>query len=238
MWQAVRRLAKDKPVIVSVGGMAASGGYYLATSGDYIFADPAAIVGSIGVVGGKFVMKELFEKIGLGTEAITKGRNAGLFSSDQPWDDRQRRMVRTWMQETYDLFTRRVMATRKGKITDIDKVARGRIFAARDAKLLGMVDEIGGLDAALKFAAQKANLKEGTYEIRVLPPPRTLADYFAGGGNDAANPFSPKVTIAPDSLIRALSPSVADALKQQIEMARLLQDRPVVLMTPYVMKVR
>src|SRR5206468_12145243 len=92
MWQAARRLAKDKPLVISVGGMAASGGYYLASSGDYIFADPAAIVGSIGVVGGKFVAKDLFEKVGLGTEEFTKGRNAGLYSMDKAWDDRQRRM--------------------------------------------------------------------------------------------------------------------------------------------------
>src|SRR5206468_8117513 len=166
-----------------------SGGYYLASSGDYIFADPAAIVGSIGVVGGKFVAKDLFEKVGLGTEEFTKGRNAGLFSMDKPWDDRQRRMVRTWMQETYDLFTQRVMATRKGKIGDIDKVARGRIFTARDAKSLGMVDEIGGIDAALAYTARRANLKEGAYDVRILPPSRTLADYFGGGGSDAAMPF-------------------------------------------------
>jgi protease-4 len=84
MWQAMRRLAKEKPVVVSIGSMAASGGYYLASAGDYIFADPVGIVGSIGVVGGKFVMKDLFEKIGLSTENYTKGRNADLFSSNQP----------------------------------------------------------------------------------------------------------------------------------------------------------
>jgi protease-4 len=80
MWQAARRVAKDKPVIISVGSMAASGGYYLASSGDYIFADPTAIVGSIGVVGGKFVLKDVFTKLGLGTESFLRGRNADLFS--------------------------------------------------------------------------------------------------------------------------------------------------------------
>jgi protease-4 len=237
MWQSVRRLAKEKPVIVSIGGMAASGGYYLASAGDYIFADPAAIVGSIGVVGGKFVMKDLFEKIGLGTEAFTKGRNAGLFSSNRDWDERQRRMVRNWMQETYERFTQRVMATRKGKIADIDKVARGRIFAARDAKALGMVDEIGGLDAALHFAAQKVNLKDDAYDVRVLPPARTLADLF-GGGTDAAMPFAPHVTIAPDSVLRLLSPSLAAAMRQQIQFAIQLQRRPVVLMAPYTLTLK
>ena len=157
---------------------------------------------------------------------------------DKPWDDRQRRMVRTWMQETYDLFTQRVMATRKGKIGDIDKVARGRIFTARDAKSLGMVDEIGGIDAALAYTARRANLKEGAYDVRILPPSRTLADYFGGGGSDAAMPFAPNVTIAPDSILRALSPSLAQNIAQQLELARLLQQRPVVLMTPYTMKLR
>ena len=90
MWQAVRRAAAKKPVIISVGGMAASGGYYLACAGDKIFADPTAIVGSIGVVGGKFVFKDLFEKLGLHTETFAKGSNAGLFSSSEPWTDRQR----------------------------------------------------------------------------------------------------------------------------------------------------
>ena len=90
MWQAARRVAKTKPVIISVGSMAASGGYYLASAGDYIFADPTAIVGSIGVVGGKFVYTDLFAKLGLNTESFVRGKNADLFSSSTEWDDRQR----------------------------------------------------------------------------------------------------------------------------------------------------
>src|SRR5205823_3725266 len=133
MWQAVNAAAQDKPVIVSVGSMAASGGYYLASAGDYIFADPSAIVGSIGVVGGKFVLHDLFEKIGIGTETISRGKNSALFSMNQEWTDRQRRMVTNWMKQTYDQFTERVMTNRKGKIKDIDQVARGRIFLAKQA---------------------------------------------------------------------------------------------------------
>ncbi|HMO27615.1 MAG TPA: S49 family peptidase, partial [Tepidisphaeraceae bacterium] len=81
MWQAIRRVGKDKPVIISIGGMAASGGYYLAVAGDYLYADPGAIVGSIGVVGGKFVLKGLYDWAGLTTEEFSRGRNANLFSS-------------------------------------------------------------------------------------------------------------------------------------------------------------
>src|SRR5207248_1938809 len=97
MWQAARRVAEKKPVIISIGSMAASGGYYLASAGDIIFADPSGIVGSIGVVGGKFVTKDLFDKVGLTTENFSKGANAGLFSNSQPFDDRQRKMLTKWM---------------------------------------------------------------------------------------------------------------------------------------------
>ena len=136
--------------------MAASGGYYLASSGDFIFADPTAIVGSIGVVGGKFVYTDLFTKMGLNTESFVRGKNADLFSSSTEWDDRQRQQVTHWMKQTYDQFTERVMTTRKGKIKDIDAVARGRIFSAEQAKDLGMVDRIGGIQDTIAYAARKA----------------------------------------------------------------------------------
>ena len=79
MWQAARHCAEKKPVIVSVGGMAASGGYYLASAGDKIYADPSAIVGSIGVVGGKFVLKDLFEKLGINDQTFSKGGTRASF---------------------------------------------------------------------------------------------------------------------------------------------------------------
>jgi protease-4 len=100
MWQAARNLAKKKPLIVSVGGMAASGGYYLASAGDTIYADPSAIVGSIGVVGGKFVFKDLMQKLGLSTETFSKGRNADLFSSQTPFTERQRRTLTQGQRHT------------------------------------------------------------------------------------------------------------------------------------------
>lgn len=238
MWQAVRRVARDKPVIVSIGGMAASGGYYLASAGDYVFADPAAIVGSIGVVGGKFVLKGLMDWAGLTTESFNRGRNADLFSTMKPWDERQRRMIRTWMRNTYDQFTQRVMATRKGKIADIDAVARGRIFLARDAKALGMVDELGGLDAAIREAARRGKLDEGSYEVRVVPPPTTLADLISGqSGFNVRSPVV-QVRLAPDSVLRLLPAGVRGQLAQQLRLGILLQDRPVVLMSPYTITTR
>ena len=239
MWQAARHVAEKKPVIVSIGSMAASGGYYLACSGDHIFADPSAIVGSIGVVGGKFVMKGLYDKIGLTSEGFHRGRNADLFSDAKPFDDRQRRLVTNWMRNTYEQFTSRIQHTRKDKIKDIDKVARGRIFLASQARDLGMVDEIGGIEAALAHAATKVNLQKDQYEVRILPAPKTLADMLVGGtGAEAALPFKPEIRMSEDSILRALPPSARRAIGEQVQFFQLLQDRPVVLVAPYTITIK
>jgi protease-4 len=245
MWQAARRCAEKKPLIISIGGMAASGGYYLASAGETIYADPAAIIGSIGVVGGKFVYKELLDKLGVHTESFSKGRNADLFSSQMPFDERQKKLLTQWMRQTYDQFTERVMTTRKGKIKDIDKVARGRIFLARQAKDLGMVDEIGGTTDAIAHAAKKVNLKPGSYELRILPAPRSLADYFGYGGPETMRPegraaslLQPKVILAPDSILKLLSPELSKVLGRQIQTLQMLQSHPVMLVTPVTIDVK
>ncbi|HEV8378043.1 MAG TPA: signal peptide peptidase SppA [Tepidisphaeraceae bacterium] len=237
MWQAARRVAKDKPVIVSIGSMAASGGYYLASAGDYVFADPSAIVGSIGVVGGKFVFKDLFDKVGLHTESFSRGKNAELFSSNQPFTDQQRRLVTNWMTRTYEQFTDRVMSQRGKKIKDIDEVAHGRIFLAKQARGLGMVDELGGIDKAIQYAATQAELEPNQYEVKIVPGTRTLADLLRGGGlgSDAVMPFKPQVNVGEANLLNVLSPSAARLVRQQIQYIQLLQQRPVILVSPFVM---
>lgn len=242
MFLSLRRLAEKKPFIVSVGSMAASGGYYIAVSGDTIYADPGAIVGSIGVVGGKFVMADLFKNIGITTESFTRGANADLFSSDKPWTDQQRNQVKAWMEETYELFTRRVMQTRKDRIKDIDKVARGRIFLASQAKDLGMIDEVGGMNAAVAAAAGKAGLV-GDYDIKALPAPKSFADLLGGEEeNELRSGLRPavqqKLGLSDTSPLHALSPRLRRLLGQQMQVLQLLQDRPVVLVNPYLIEVR
>src|SRR5256885_14685508 len=123
------------------------------------------------------------------------------------------------------------MSTRKGKIADIDKVARGRIFLAKQAKELGMVDEIGGVEQAITYAAGKANLKPGTYDVRPFPQPRTLADFFGGGNSDTSavpiSPIQPKITISPDSVLNLVDPKTRQLIQQQIQFVQLLQQRPI-----------
>lgn len=233
IWQAIRRVSQEskKPVIISVGAMAASGGYYMASAGDYIFADRCAILGSIGVVGGKFVVKDLYDKIGLSSDSFLQGRNADLFSENSPFSDRQRRMMRTWMQQTYDQFTQRVMTTRNGKIKDIDKVARGRVFIAQQARDLGMVDELGGCDEAIAYAAKQAHLDTGDYDVRSLPAPKSLLEMISSGDPEALTPIRPQINI--NSAMLALPAQARREIGRQLQLMQLLQSRAVVLLAPY-----
>ena len=238
IWQAARRVAEDKPLVISIGGMAASGGYYVASAGDYIFADPSAIVGSIGVVGGKFVTKDLFDKLGLATESFSKGRNANLFSSNTPFDERQRKLITNWMKQTYEQFTSRIEETRGDKIKHIDDVARGRIFAAKQGKDLGLIDEIGGLHEALTFAASEAELDADGYDVRVLPTPKTFADLFTGNFDDASSPIRPQIRIDAGSVMDLFDAGTQRVFKQQVQSLQLLQRHPVLLVSPYIVNVR
>ncbi|MEA2708576.1 MAG: protease [Phycisphaerales bacterium] len=243
IWQSARRVAEKKPVVVSIGGMAASGGYYIASAADTIYADSGAIVGSIGVVGGKFVYTDLLtEKLGVTTESFSKGRNADLFSSNKIFDERQRKMVTGWMKETYEQFLNRIQTTRRSKIKHIDDVARGRIFAAKQGKDLGLVDEIGGLEDAIADAAGKAGLSDGGYDVRSLPQPKTLADIFGGGGgqdsSDSRTPFQPKIKIDVNAFLGLLDAPTRKLVQQQLTTMTLFQKHPVNLVAPYSIRVK
>jgi ClpP class serine protease len=146
-------------------------------------------------------------------------------------------MVTNWMKQTYDQFTARVMTTRKGKIKDIDAVARGRVFIAAQALDLGMVDEIGGTEKAIDYAAQKAKLKTDEYDVRVIPATKTLADYINGSDEDAATPIHPKIDFSDSPILKILSPSLRSMIGEQLEILQLLQQRPVVLAAPFVLRV-
>lgn len=186
IYQAVRQCAEKKPVIASIAGVGASGGYYIALGANKIIADPSAITGSIGVVGGKLATTGLMNKLGISTHEITRGRNAGLWSS-RPWDAREQRIVKDMMESTYRTFTSRVRKGRGSRVKDIEKVAQGRVFTARQAVGNGLIDEIGGLREAVIAAQKAAKIKSS--HILVLPKPKTLADLLGGSGISAEMPM-------------------------------------------------
>jgi protease-4 len=228
-WQAVRRVAKEKPVVISIGHMAASGGYYIASAGQRIFADPSAIVGSIGVVGGKLSLKGLYDKLGVSVETYSRGANAGIFASGEGFTDGQRQMISSMMKLTYDQFIDRVMATRKGKIADIDKVARGRIFVGEQAVSLGLVDEIGGIEQATDYAASKGGLGK-KYDVRILPSPKTLADVI--NGPQAVAPVRALEASGWHAQLMALPAPIRTLVSYQLMVAQELEQRPLLLVPP------
>lgn len=170
MWQGLQRVAEEKPVWVSVGSLAASGGYYTAVGGDKIYVNPSSIVGSIGVVGGKFSMGELYEKLRVNVVPRSRGPRADLFSSVEPWSADEREFVRGKMADVYELFTSRVEAGRPS--IDLGATAEGRLFAGERALELGMADEIGSLDDAVRDLAAELGLER--YDVMSYPGPRSL----------------------------------------------------------------
>jgi protease IV len=170
MWQGLRRAQAEKPVWVSVGSMAASGGYYTAVGGQRIYVNPSSIVGSIGVVGGKFTMSELYRKLRVNVVPRARGPRASLLSSVEPWSHEDRLFVRAKMTEVYDLFVSRVEAGRPG--IDIARVGEGRLFTGDRAVELGMADRIGSLDEAVDDLASELGLAE--YDVMNYPGPKGL----------------------------------------------------------------
>lgn len=176
IWVAETRCAKVKPLVVSMGNVAGSGGYYVAIPGDMIFAEESTITGSIGVVGGKFVTKGLFEdKLGITTTEFDRGKNAGLMSMNRRWNDSEREHIRRLLYEVYDQFKGRVIESRGDRIKgDLEPLAGGRVYTGRQALEHGLVDRIGGLYEALEYAAEKADLDD--YEVYVLPKKKGFED--------------------------------------------------------------
>lgn len=233
IWQGLRRLAERKPVFVSVGSMAASGGYYIAVGGDRIYVDPASIVGSIGVVGGKIVLGGLFEKIDLGVTPRGRGPHAALLSSTRPWDEAERALVRAEMQNIYNLFTKRVTQGR-GERVDLAKVAEGRLFTGRQAVANGMADGIRDFDETIAALAAEVGVDEGEYDVMTWPGPRSLMEMLESmmpmlAAPSVASPASQLPTESVRALIgEAAWESVRDALNALV----LLRDRRVLLIAP------
>jgi protease-4 len=241
IWQGVRRLAEEKPVWVSVGSMAASGGYYIAVAGDRIYVNPSSIVGSIGVVGGKISMEGLYEMGQVKVVTRSRGPRGNMFGSASGWDDAQKAEVRAKMTQTYDLFTSRVAAGRKG--IDLSKTAEGRLFTGNNAIGLGMADEIGGIDQAIGALAQSLSLDE--FEVREYPAPQSFGEAIedALGGFVQAPGVASQAGIAGPGLVPALGRQVlGERAWRQIapswQAFMLMREEPVLLTSPTVLFVK
>lgn len=168
LWKALQNAAGDRPMVVSMGSVAASGGYYIASSAQTIFASPFTLTGSIGVVGGKIVFQNTLSKLKIGSEILNRGQNAAYLSSAQPFSPSERTMIMRSMERTYQLFLQRIRTTR-AHLKNLENLAQGRIWSGANAQKNGLVDQIGGLQDAAAQLRKQARLAE---DIPVLIYPR------------------------------------------------------------------
>jgi protease-4 len=170
VWREVALARRSKPVVVSMGDYAASGGYYIAMNADAIVAEPGTITGSIGVFSGKFSLRGLYAKLGISEAVVQRGRFARLFSSSEPWSEEERARVRTLNRAFYATFVAKAAEGRRRTPEQIEEVAQGRVWTGVEALRAGLVDTLGGLDTAVAVAREKARLPRGQdVNLVVLP---------------------------------------------------------------------
>jgi protease-4 len=235
MWNELVKC--KKPVIASMSDVAASGGYYVSMGSKKIYAEPGTLTGSIGVLGGKLALGGVYEKVGIKTEVLSRGANAGLMSIDKPFSDSEKKAMTAMMADTYDQFLDKALEGRKRagkKMTrdELVKLAGGRVWTGRQALANGLIDELGTLDDAIADAWKTAGMPaEKEPELLILPKPRSLMDTLMGSGSDA----------------RVMNLRAAPLLREMPEMTRKLgsvesllrlRSEPVWLMSPYQVEVR
>lgn len=190
IWRAIEAAKAKKPIVVSMGDVAASGGYYIACSANKIVAEPSTITGSIGVVGGKPVIKGFYDWIGVSNEYVLRGKNAGMFRESEKFSDTERAKFQEFLKNTYDDFISKVAKGRAKEQTYIDSIGQGRVWTGSQGRERGLVDEYGGVDKAIELAKQLANIPaDKSIQRVILPQPPTFLEQLLNsddGGGDAA----------------------------------------------------
>jgi protease-4 len=170
LWRAVSRLAHEKPVVASMGDVAASGGYYVAAAADTVFAEAATVTGSIGVVGGKLDLGGLYRRVGVSKDAVERGARAGLLSDVRGFTGDERAAVQALFEAAHDTFVDRVARGRGLPAERVAQLAGGRVWSGVRARALGLVDALGGPLEALAEARRRAGLREGDRVLLDLHP--------------------------------------------------------------------
>ena len=167
IWREMQLAKKEKPLVVSFGNVAASGGYYIGVGGDKIFAEPTTITGSIGVFGTIPNVHGLAKNMGINAEQVGTNKNSVDYSFFEPMTDSFRNVMQESIEETYDTFLDRVSKGRNMPVERVNEIAQGRVWSGVDAQALGLVDELGSLDDAIAAAADMVGLKD--YGVRKYP---------------------------------------------------------------------
>jgi protease-4 len=201
IWREVCRVREaGKHVVVSMGAAAASGGYYIACPADVIVALPSTLTGSIGVFGGKMVVRGLLDRVGLTTGTVSHGARSLMYSTRRGFSDDERERLAANLDAIYDDFVAKVAQGRGRSVAEIERIARGRVWTGSDARGIGLVDELGGLHDAVRIARSRAGLPVDApvrYAIHIPPlarlrrvknteDPRAVASVMLPGLSDIA----------------------------------------------------
>ncbi|MDH4065322.1 MAG: signal peptide peptidase SppA, partial [Acidobacteriota bacterium] len=221
------------PIVVSMSDLAASGGYYVAMAGDVIVAQPGTLTGSIGVYTGKFVAGGTLDKLGANIEGVSQGRHAEMYSPDRSFSDEERARVLESMQATYGHFVERVAESRHTTPEKIDQIAQGRVWTGQQARQLGLVDELGGLTAALSAAKVRAGIPaDQEVELVVYPRPRSVYEVLSDQFESPLEGVRSASTA--EALLGILGPRDRQALAALLAPSRLFRAGETLAHMPYV----
>ncbi|MBU0755281.1 MAG: signal peptide peptidase SppA [Planctomycetes bacterium] len=220
IWKHLRKLDEVKPLVVSQGSVAASGGYYLSCPARRIFALPTTVTGSIGVIGVFTSSWSALNRMDYELVAMPRGKRSLLGSSHRTLTDEDMAFIQTYMNDFYDVFIDRVATTRKIPSEKVREIAEGRVYTGRDAQKIGLVDELGGLDEAIQCARKYANIPPSA-ELKVVHYPRSasLGELFEG-----LSSMSASVETSLDTFRKSLQPAKPITFEEQLRIfSRRLQ---------------
>ena len=230
MWRALEE--SGKPLVVSMGDVAASGGYYISMGAERIFAEPGTLTGSIGVVGGKLAVEGLYNKIGITTSVISRGKNSGTFSPMTGFTESEKAAVTKLLHAVYKQFTEKAAEGRKMKYDQLEKLARGRVYTGEMALKIGLVDELGTLEEAIDYARKLGKIPEGEkFEKLILPRPTSPFEQLFGTADTQSRQSSQL-----SNMLNLLSPELAQQLKK-FDLINLLSREKTLTIMPFDLRV-
>ena len=239
IWKAVEEAKKKKPVVVSMSDLAASGGYYISMGANRIVAQPLTLTGSIGVYAYKPVVKEFYDWIGVSSEYLLRGKNAGLYRETEKFTPEERAKFEGSMRNFYfNQFLPKVAEGRKlQSVEAAHEVARGRVWTGAQGKERGLVDEFGGLDRAVEVAKELAKIPADKGVRRVVyPAPRTFFQQMLGGGDDPEDAASVRAQRQRAAFINSMPAEMRPALRRVAMFERFPQNHALAIM-PFELKI-
>ena len=239
IWRAIESAKEKKPVVVSMSDVAASGGYYIACTANKIVAEPSTITGSIGVVGGKPVIKGFYDWIGVTNEYVLRGKNAGMFRETEKFNDDERKKFQEFLGTTYDDFISKVAKGRSKEKNYIDSIGQGRVWTGRQGKENGLVDEYGGLDKAIEIAKQLAHLPadKGVQRV-ILPKPPSFLQELMNSGDDGDGEASTTAQAKQQAAILAALPEDARRALRYAQLLDRARNGESIYMLPFSLRIR